>query len=216
MDEKKEYLALEEILQGSPPLTELLLPLTTLHKELARVFESGGTLYIAGNGGSAADAQHIAGELMKSFTGRRSLSAEQRMAFAGSPSAEEVADCLENGLPVLALGLNHSLVSAIGNDFDRPHIEFAQELWVLGREGDAFLGISTSGRAENILNAVAVAQAKGLFTSALTGKAPNPLSQVVDLSLAVSSSVTSQIQQMHQILYHALCAALEARFFGRP
>ena len=168
---------------------------------------------IAGNGGSMADAQHIAGELMKSFVQRRSLSSQQKQAFDRSGDAKIIADNLQNGFPVWVLGLNAALTSAILNDSTIPHMEFAQELWAAGSRYDVFLGISTSGKSKNVYNAMIVARAKQIFTVAFTGEDPNPLCEIADLSIQVPATRTDQIQELQQVVYHAFCKTIEAEFY---
>jgi D-sedoheptulose 7-phosphate isomerase len=182
-------------------------------ERLAATFKEGGKLIIAGNGGSMADAQHIAGELIKSFERRRVLSPEQRESFRGLENGRLIAENLQNGFPVWVLGLNAALLSATLNDFQVPHMEFAQEVWVAGSSRDLFLGISTSGRAKNVYNAMIVAKAKKIYTVALTGQSTNPLTETADLSIQAPSMQTSQIQEYHQLIYHAVCRQLEADFF---
>jgi D-sedoheptulose 7-phosphate isomerase len=108
------------------------------------------------------------------------------------------------------------LSSAILNDFEVPNLEFAQELWVAGSRLDVFLGISTSGQAKNVYNAMIVAKAKGIFAVAFTGESPNPLCDLADLSIQVPAVETSRVQELQQVVYHAFCKMMEARFFATP
>jgi D-sedoheptulose 7-phosphate isomerase len=181
--------------------------------KLIAVFNQGGRLFIAGNGGSMADAQHIAAELIKSFECGRKLSQAQRKLLLELPDGAGIANQLENGLPVFVLGLNHSLTTAILNDFEEAHLEFAQELWVLGTKNDLLLGISTKGEAKNILYAMSVARAKGMSVTAFTGKSPNPMSERADISLCLPDATTAVIQEMQQIVYHTICRIIEAHYF---
>jgi D-sedoheptulose 7-phosphate isomerase len=203
-----------QLLERYPDLEETIPALLELCEKLAEVFRSGGTLFIAGNGGSAADAQHIAGELMKSFERTRPLSGELRARLEGVPEGRLLADNLEAGLPAIALGLNHSLTSAVGNDFREPHLEYAQEVSVLGARGDALLAISTSGRAANVRNAMIVARARGMFVAALTGSDPHDMEEIADLVVPVPGQGTAEVQERHEPLYHAMCRLLERQVFG--
>jgi D-sedoheptulose 7-phosphate isomerase len=196
-----------------PVLTGAIPAINDLCDKLIALFDRGGRLFIAGNGGSMADAQHIAGELIKSFECKRKLAAEDKKLFQGLPAGSQIADQLENGFPVYVLGLNHSLTTAILNDFEADHLEFAQELWVLGNKHDLFLGISTKGKAKNILHGMAVAKAKGMFTVAFTGKAPNPMTDLADLSISMPDTLTANIQEMQQIMYHAVSRIIESHYF---
>jgi D-sedoheptulose 7-phosphate isomerase len=181
---------------------------------MASIFEAGGKLLVAGNGGSAADAQHIVAELMKSFEMKRPQSGRSELQLENLPHGSTLAKHLEPGLPAVALGLNHSLTSAIGNDFETPHLEYAQELSVLGTAGDALLAISTSGRAKNVLYTIVTARAKGIFVVALTGADPGEMAQLADLTLSVPATRTAEVQELQEVIYHGLCRALEQYFFA--
>lgn len=203
-----------EILDRHPVLEETIPEFERLCAKLASTFEAGGKLLVAGNGGSAADAQHIVGELMKSFEMKRPRSGRFELELEDLPYGSTLAKCLESGLPAVALGLNHSLTSAIGNDFEEPHLEYAQELSVLAAAGDALLAISTSGRAKNILYTMVTARAKGLFVAALTGADAGEMAELADLVLCVPATRTTDIQELHEVIYHGLCRALEQHFFA--
>jgi D-sedoheptulose 7-phosphate isomerase len=149
-----EILARHPLLEGKGSEFERLCEM------IASVFDSGGKLFVAGNGGSAADAQHIVAELMKSFEIKRSRSGRSELDLGNLPYGSTLAQHLEPGIPAVSLGLNHSLTSAIGNDFEEPHLEYAQELSVLADAGDALLAISTSGRAKNVIYTMVVARAR--------------------------------------------------------
>jgi D-sedoheptulose 7-phosphate isomerase len=203
-----------EMLERHANLEGTVPAFQSLCERLAAVFEAGGKLLVAGNGGSAADAQHIVAELMKSFERKRPLANRDRALFEQLPYGDALADNLEAGLPAMTVGMNHSLTSAIGNDFQEPHLEYAQELSVLGNEGDALLGISTSGRARNVLYAMIAAKAKGLFVAVLTGEDSGEMGEIADLAVTVPSQQTTEVQELHEVVYHSLCRALEHHFFG--
>jgi D-sedoheptulose 7-phosphate isomerase len=203
-----------EILARRPELEGTVPDFVRLCEGMKAVFEAGGKLLVAGNGGSAADAQHIVAELMKSFERRRPLPDPTAGSLENLPHGKMLARHLEAGLPAISLGMNHSLTSAIGNDFEEPHLEYAQELLVLGSEGDALLAISTSGRARNILYAMVAAQAKGLFVVALTGPTPGEMGELADLTVSVPAQRTTEVQELHEVIYHGMCRALEHHFFG--
>ncbi len=181
---------------------------------VARSFEQGGTFFVCGNGGSQSDALHIAGELDKSFKHPRALNDEQKRAFDDLPGGEELANHLQRGLPTLPLGANPALTSAIGNDNPLAHIGFAQELYALGRKGDVLLGISTSGKARNVIYAITVAKALGMDSISLTGPSDNPIAEQVDIAIRAPGASTPEVQGWHIQLYHALCEMLEAHAFG--
>lgn len=194
---------------------------TTIAADLAQAFaaivaswERGGTLYLCGNGGSFSDALHISGELLKSFARPRPLPEALRARLRAQPNGEDLAQHLQAGLRVHVLGCNPALASAVANDIPVSGIAYAQELVALARAGDVLLGISTSGRARNVLLAVATAKALGLTTIGLTGAAGNnPLADLVDIPIRAPAGETYRIQELHLALYHRLCLMLEAYFF---
>jgi len=175
-------------------------------------FKEGGKLLIAGNGGSAADALHIAGELGKSFAKKRPLPQNIRENLVLWEGGGNIANKLEAGLPAIALPGSVSLSTAILNDTDGDVI-FAQQVVSLGRTGDVFLGISTSGNAKNVYYAALAAKACALKVIALTGAGGGLLAPVSDAAIIVPESETWKIQELHLPIYHALCLELEERFF---
>jgi D-sedoheptulose 7-phosphate isomerase len=173
----------------------------------------GGTLYLCGNGGSLADALHISGEMLKAFARPRPLPEALKARLAALPLGGELASHLQAGLRAHVLGANAALASAVANDIPVAGIGYAQELCALAKAGDVLLGISTSGRARNVLLAATAARALDIATIGLTGQAPNPLASMVDIALAVPERETYRVQELHLALYHRLCLMLEARFF---
>ncbi len=194
-------------------LASLAPALACAFEVIGGALERGGALYLAGNGGSLSDALHISGELLKSFAAPRPLPADLAARLRADPAAAGLAEHLQAGLRAHVLGINPALSSAVANDIALPGIGLAQELLALARPGDVLLGISTSGRARNVLLAVTLARALGLTTIGLTGQAPNPLAAAVEIALAVPERETYRVQELHIVLYHALCLMLEARFF---
>ncbi len=178
-------------------------------------WKSGGTVFTFGNGGSAADAEHIAAELVKGFRRKRPLPPSTRMRLLAqkAPWADELADRLECGLRVVALPGSIAFVSAFANDVD-PRLCVAQLLQVLARPGDVALGISTSGNSPNILAALVVGRALGLRTVGLTGCSGGAMTFWCDVVISVPSEDTADVQELHRPLYHLLCALAEERFFG--
>ncbi len=195
------------------PLSGLAPALAQAYLALAYMYEHGGTLFICGNGGSMADAIHISGELLKSFARARPLPLEFERRLLLEPDGSALAASLQTGLRAYVLGLNPALLSAASNDLPLPGVGYAQELLALARPGDVLLGISTSGKARNVHLAVSVARAQKMTTIGLTGAAPNPLADRVDIPLAVPERETFRAQELHEALYHQLCLMLEARFF---
>jgi phosphoheptose isomerase len=197
-----------------PDLAVTAVDLMAAFRTCLRCFTTGGTLFIGGNGGSMADAIHIGGELEKSFKLPRRIPAAYRQRLSNKPGGEELANHLQQGLRTVVLGLNPALSSAIDNDSAMPHTGLAQELYVLCRPGDVFLGISTSGKAANVNYAADVAYASGLSVIALTGQEGIPLASKADIAIRAPDLETAAIQNYHVILYHTLCEMLEVQAFG--
>jgi D-sedoheptulose 7-phosphate isomerase len=189
--------------------------LIAAYRAIVAVQERGGCLYLCGNGGSLADALHISGEMLKSYTLPRPLDADLRARLLqAGPDGAMLGQVLERGLRATVLGLNHSVSSALENDVSTPAIGYAQELLVMARPGDALLGISTSGNARNVCYAAQVARALGLTVLSLTGESGGVLASLADIAIRAPATDTDRIQEYHVHLYHCLCEMLEIRFFG--
>lgn len=172
---------------------------------LCKTFVEKGKLLIAGNGGSASDADHIAGELLKAFKG------PYRLTDTNLP--EELASHLQHALPVIPLSNLSGILTAYSNDCD-PHWAFAQLVWGLGEAGDCFLALSTSGNSQNILNAAKIAHEKGMFVVGLTGQTGGALKPLCDCCICVPEKETFKIQELHLPIYHYLCLHLEEYFWS--
>lgn len=174
-----------------------------------------GKLLIAGNGGSAADSEHIAGELMKRFKTPRPVTPEfaKKLKSIDPERGENLAHNLERGLMAIPLVAHEALSTAYINDVDGLGV-FAQQLFGFGRPGDVFLGISTSGNSENVMSATVVARAIGIKVIGLTGAKGGELAEVADVVIKVPETETYMIQELHLPVYHCLCLMLEDRFFG--
>ena len=175
-----------------------------------------GKLLIAGNGGSAADSEHIAGELMKGFKIPRPVTLEMANKLKAIDPIRGVAlsKNLERALIAIPLVAHEALSTAYINDVDGLGV-FAQQLFGFGRHGDVFLAISTSGNSKNIMNATVVARALGMSIIGLTGNNGGELAQVADVVIKVPETETYMIQELHLPVYHCLCLMLEDRFFGK-
>lgn len=182
---------------------------------LEQGYRRGGKLLVAGNGGSAADSEHIAGELMKRFKKPRPVSEEmaKKLISADCVRGKELAKKLECGLMTIPLVAHEALSTAYINDVDAKGI-FAQQLFGFGREGDVFLAISTSGNSENIINATVVARALKMKVVALTGATGGELAKVADVCVKVPETETYKVQEYHLPIYHCWCLMLEDNFFG--
>ena len=181
---------------------------------LIESFENGGKLLVAGNGGSAADSDHITGELLKSFCKKRLPEKEflDSIKKIDEETGTYLSDKLQGSLPAIALTNNSALMTASLNDVDG-NVMFAQQVNGYGKKGDVFLGISTSGNSKDIVNSAAVAKAKGLTTIALTGRDGGKLKKLSDISIVVPANETFMIQELHLPVYHALCLEAEEHFW---
>lgn len=206
---------LETLLDRYPVLLPCREDIQACAQRIGDSFARGGKLLIAGNGGSAADAEHIVGELMKSFVLPRPLDAAlmERMRKIDPQRGDVLAAHLQQGLPAIALDGHPALSTAFQNDCE-PQLVFAQQVIGYGQEGDALLAISTSGNSENVLYAAIAAKAKGMAIIGLTGARESRLSALADTCIRVPATETYQVQELHLPVYHALCMMWEKRFFG--
>ena len=182
---------------------------------LKSIYSNNGTLFVCGNGGSAADAEHMVGELMKGFLLPRPVPSDlkHKLVEEYGEVGEVFADNLQGGLPAVSLNGHPSLSSAFGNDVDF-EMTFAQQLYVLGTRGDVLIGFTTSGNSKNVLNAFRIARIMGIKTIAFTGSDGGACADLVDCSINVPERETYKIQELHLPVYHALCAMLEEEFYG--
>ena len=182
----------------------------TVYDVLNRCFEKGGKLLVCGNGGSAADADHIVGELVKAFHKKRPLTGQQKEAltFFGAEGLY-LAEALQGSLPAISLCAHTSLLTAILNDVGADAVYAQQVLGYGGRE-DVLIGISTSGNSKNVLYAGIAAKALGMETVALTGESGGRMAELFNYSLRAPTSVTPDVQDIHSVIYHLLCLMLEA------
>lgn len=206
---------IDELIKRYPVLETVRESITDAYLLLEDTYAHGGKLLIAGNGGSAADAEHIAGELMKRFKTPRPVSQELagKLKAIDPERGAKLAKNLECGLMAIPLVAHEALTTAYINDVDGLGV-FAQQLFGYGRQGDTFLGISTSGNSENILNAAVVAKTLGIRVIALTGQTGGKLAPMADVAICAPETETYKIQELHLPIYHCLCLMLEERFFG--
>lgn len=178
-------------------------------------YENGGKLLIAGNGGSAADSEHMAGELMKRFKMPRPVTSEfaEKLQSIDPVRGTELSKNLERALCAIPLVTHEAMTTAYINDVDGLGV-FAQQLFGFGKEGDVFIGISTSGNSKNVMSATVVARAMGIKVIGLTGKKGGELAQVADVTVKAPEVETYMIQELHLPIYHCWCLMLEDRFFG--
>lgn len=205
---------IEELLERYPKLNTEKDNIVKAYEIMAECYQNKGKLLVAGNGGSAADAEHIVGELMKGFVEPRKLPKDfvDKLIEVDAEIGKELGDKLQRALPAIALVGHVALSTAYLNDVD-PTLGFAQQLNGYGNEGDVFLAISTSGNSKNILYACTVAKAKGMKIVGLTGGNGGKLKAVADVTIVAPEKETYKIQEYHLPIYHWLCLALEEKFW---
>lgn len=205
---------LREYCRKHPEISPMRARMERCVEMLTAAFQNGGQLLICGNGGSCADADHIVGEMVKSFRVARPLdTALSERLRAQGPRGGRLADCLQSGLPAINLAAHSALMTAMENDVGGAYI-YAQQVAAYGRPGDILLGISTSGHAENVLNAGLCARAKGMRLIALTGRDGGKMNGLFDLVLCAPGGSTEEIQDTHSVVYHAICACVEYQIWG--
>ena len=203
------------LIERYPVLDSIKWDIIDAYLIIEECYKNGGKLLVAGNGGSAADSEHIAGELMKRFKIQRPISKEyaKRLIEIDLVRGAWLAKNLERSLMAIPLVAHEALTTAYINDVDGLGV-FAQQLMGFGREGDVFLAISTSGNSKNVINATVVARASGIKVIGLTGADGGELADVSDVTIKVPETETYMIQELHLPVYHCLCLMLEDRFFG--
>lgn len=213
---KDKILEHTEVLVARYPVLETAkTEIIAAYQIIEESYRNGGKMLVAGNGGSAADAEHIVGELMKSFKLPRKPHSDftDRLIRENAELGAVLAKKLQGALPAIALVGHPALSTAYMNDCE-PLLCFAQQINGYGKEGDVFLGISTSGSSENVLYAAITAHAKGMKVIGLTGAKSSNLEQMSDVCIKVPQTETFMIQELHLPVYHCLCLMLEDEFFG--
>ena len=191
---------IDALIERIPALAGCADGMSKAVEAICRTHLAGGKILLCGNGGSAADSEHISGELLKGFL-------LPRHAEEGYPEA------LQRGLCAIPLTSMSAALSAFANDCD-PSLVFAQLTYAMGRAGDVFVGLSTSGNSKNVVEAAKVAKKAGLVTIALTGESGGALLDICDVTIRVPAKETYLVQEYHLPVYHAICAEVEARLFG--
>ena len=216
MIDKNVMRHIDKLVERYPKLETVSDSVVIAYQILEECYENDGKLLIAGNGGSAADSEHIAGELMKRFRVLRPVPQEfaNRLKEIDPERGENLSKNLERGLIAIPLVAHEALTTAYINDVDGLGV-FAQQLYGFGRKGDVFLGISTSGNSKNIMSATVVARALGIKVIGLTGNNGGELAKVSDVVIKVPENETYMIQELHLPVYHCLCLMLEEHFFGK-
>ena len=197
---------LNELISRYNVLEECREDIIKARDAIIRCYENGGKMLICGNGGSCADSDHIVGELLKGFLLTRDID-DPRL-----PS--HICEKLQAALPAISLPSQSAALTAFMNDVD-PSLVYAQLLYGYARPNDLFLGLSTSGNSQNVVNAATVAKAVGIATIAMTGARESKLSEISDVTIRVPECETFKIQELHLPIYHYLCASVEEHFFGK-
>lgn len=205
-------MVLEGLVERYPALACEKENIQSAFETLAACFASGNRLYLCGNGGSAADCEHIAGELLKSFKKCRPLPEKLVNALQEYEDGNALISGLEGGLPVVSLCGHIAFSTAYLNDKD-PSFIFAQQVNAWGREGDVLLTLSTSGNSKNCVYAALVAKALGMKVVALVGGNGGKLKTLADVAVVAPEKETYKVQEYHLPIYHCLCAMLEEEFF---
>lgn len=207
-----EYL--DVLIERYPSLESARQDIHKAYIILKECYENKGKLLVAGNGGSAADAEHIVGELMKGFKLPRRLdnNMQNKLISQDKELGQVLADNLQGALPAIALDGHLALTTAYMNDCE-PLLCFAQQVNGYGNKDDVFMGISTSGNSKNILYAAITAKAKGMKVIGMTGEKESKLSDIADVCIKVPQTETYMVQELHLPIYHCLCLMLEDKFF---
>ena len=204
-----------ELLERYPRLRPCGAAIEAAIGALRDMYERGGKVLLCGNGGSAADCEHIVGELAKGFLLPRPMTEDmqEKLRELFPRDAESFARLMQRGIPAISLPSQTAVQSAYGNDVDAEYF-YAQLVQVYGKDGDVLLCLSTSGNSANVCRAAQMAKAMGLCVIALTGAGPCKLDPLSDVVIHVPERDTFKIQELHLPVYHAVCAQLEQDFFA--
>jgi D-sedoheptulose 7-phosphate isomerase len=210
----KEEDILNDMINRYPALEDCKYDIREACKAVINCYSNHGKLLLCGNGGSCSDADHIVGELMKSFERKRPIdkTLEGSLKSVSEERGAFIADRLQIALPAISLNAHSALYSAISNDMDA-NLVFAQQIVGYGQKNDVLIAISTSGNSQNIIDAAITAKAKGLTVIGLMGENGGRMKQYCDIAICVPSLSTPEVQEYHQPIYHTICRIAENRFF---
>lgn len=195
---------METLINRYPCLEKCKTDIVNALNLILDTYKNGGKVLVCGNGGSAADSEHIVGELMKGFMLKRPVS-DKRIP-------EHLRKGLQGALPAISLPSQSAILSAFINDVE-PEMMYAQLVYGYAKENDLVIGLSTSGNSKNVVNAIEVAKCVGAKTLAMTGENESKLSEFCDVAIKVPETETYKIQELHLPVYHYLCAEVEKNFF---
>jgi D-sedoheptulose 7-phosphate isomerase len=205
---------LDELVSRYPALAAVRGEIDAAFHAVVDCYGAGGKVLVCGNGGSAADADHIVGELMKGYLSLRRIPAvtREKLRAADPELGPVLGEKLQGALPAINISAISAFATAFGNDVSA-ELAFAQAVNGYGRSGDVLIGISTSGNAANVRAALAVARALGMRSIGLTGRGGGRMAGRCDVLIAVPATRTFEVQELHLPVYHCLCAMVEAHFF---
>ena len=198
----------QELLMRYPNLGACIEDIEKAKEAMITCYEQGGKILLCGNGGSSADCEHIAGELMKGFLKKRPVLGDESL----KEFDEVFLKRLQGGLPAIALPSMTGVNTAFANDVD-PEMVYAQAVLALGKENDILIGLSTSGNAANVANALKVAKALNMTVIGLSGGTGGKMKEISDICICAPEKETFKIQELHLPIYHYLCAMVEDYFY---
>ena len=207
--------SIDQVCERYPALSDLRSRISDAAEMIIGCYNKGGKLLICGNGGSSADADHLAAELMKSFESVRPLeeSFKDRLYEISGIRGKYLAAKLEHSLPAISLSSNTALTTAVSNDID-PSLVFAQQIIGYGNENDLLIGISTSGNSQNIVDACITARALNINVIGITGKTGGKMKQYCDVLVNVPETRTAMVQELHLPVLHTICRMIENHFYS--
>lgn len=204
-----------ELIKRYPALCEQKNNIENAIKMLLDCYHKGGKILICGNGGSASDSAHIAGEMLKDFAIKRPIDDDFKQKLSSiSESAKQTAEVLQKGVPCVDLTALTSALTAVGNDASF-EVGYAQLFYALAKENDVLIGMSTSGNSKNVVKAVEVAKALGVKTIGFTGAKGGKLEELCDVCLKAPETETYKIQEYHLPIYHYICLEVEKTLFSK-
>ena len=214
MKQQVEHI-INELMACYPKLEICKSDIVKAFEMIKSCYENGGKLLICGNGGSAADADHIVGELMKSFKIKRNLRSwdVEKLKKSFPEDGEYMSGHLQGALPAISLVSHSAFNYAFINDVAADMV-FAQQVFGYGKAGDVLIGISTSGNSQNVVNAIKVASSFDIRTIGMTGEGGGKMAGLCDITIKAPEHETYKVQEYHLPVYHALCAMIEMEFFG--
>ena len=203
---------IENLIERYPELSVCKESISELTEIILSCYNAGGKILLCGNGGSAADCEHIAGELLKGFMSKRSLN-EEKIKMLEKNIGRETALKLQGAIPAIPLPSIIGVISAFANDVD-PDLVYAQLVYAFAKPEDVLIAISTSGNSKNAVLSAKVAKSLGIKVCALTGASGGELSKIADVTVCVPEAETYKVQEYHLPVYHAVCAEAERIIFG--